>query len=280
MKSIRSLIIIKILLLAFVSSKSQQGSKDLLHVHYGQYNQNTLDLYLPVSYNNKTAVIIMIHGGAWVMGGNEYTEKTSKDLRDRGFIVANVDYRYVSDSVHCADLLSDIDKAVACIERKAVEYHFSKTGYHLAGISAGSHLALMYAYTMKKNIKSISVLCPPTRLDDADALAFIEKNNLKKNVELLANSHFETGKLPSKAFTLISPYANIAAVPTLIFHGDKDELVPMSQSIFLYDKLQQEKVKSKFIIMKGKGHDCGMNDKDSEKLVLDEITDWVETMNK
>ena len=280
MKSIRSLIIIKILLLAFFSAKSQQGSKDLLHVQYGQYKQNTLDLYLPASYSNKTAVIIMIHGGAWVMGGNEYTEKTSKDLRDRGFIVANIDYRYVSDSVHCADLLSDIDKAVACIEKKAPGYHFNNTGYHLAGISAGSHLALMYGYTTKKALRSISVLCPPTKLDDKSALAFIEKNNLKKNIELLANSQFETGKPPSKAFTLVSPYANITGIPTLIFHGDKDELVPLSQSTLLYDKLQQEKVKSKFIIMKGKGHDCGMNDKDSEKLVLDEITSWVETMNK
>jgi len=250
-----------------------------MHLQYAVAKQNTLDLYLPKTYTEATPVIIVLHGGAWMMGGNEYTDKTAKDLRNRGFVVANVDYRYVNDTVHARGLLMDIDKAVTFVQKKAIEYHFKTNGYHMAGISAGAHLALLYGYTSLKSIKSISALCPPTQLDDPATLAALQKNNLVKNVELLANATYTPGSLPGPRFTTVSPYAHIKAIPTLLFHGDKDDLVPYTQSIFLYEVLQQKKVISKFVAMEGKGHDCGMNQPDSEKVVLDEITKWVEAYN-
>jgi len=250
--------------------------KDLLHLHYATAKQNTLDLFLPKSYTDTTPVIIMLHGGAWMMGGNEYTDKTARDLRDRGFVVANVDYRYVNDTVHAQDLLKDIDDAVAYMQKAAKTYHFKGEGYHMAGISAGAHLALLYGYTTMRPIRSISALCAPSQLDDPARLDELQKNNLVKNVELLANAAYTPGTRPNARFTTVSPYAHVKAIPTLLFHGDKDNLVPYTQSAFLYECLKAKKVPSKFITMDGKGHDCGMNQPDSEKLVLDEITKWVQ----
>lgn len=271
MKSIRAL------LLLFVFSNSIQvfSQKDLMQQRYGKFPQNTLDLYLPNTISQKTPVIIMLHGGAWMMGGNEYTAKTARDLRDRGFVVANVDYRYVNDSVHCKDLLNDIDKAVNFVKNASTTHHFKSSGYHMSGISAGAHLALLYGYKHKENIKSIAVLCAPTRLDDPTEIEFVKSMGLLHNIELLADTKYIPGKKIDKKFTEISPYANIEPIPTLLFHGDKDQLVPYRVAPFMLEKLQASKVQSRLITMEGKNHDCGMNQPDSEKLVLDGITNWV-----
>jgi len=258
---------------------SQSGPKDIMQMHYAAAKQNTLDLYLPDTFTETTPVVILLHGGAWVMGGTEYTAKTAKDLRNMGFVVANVDYRYVNDTVHARDLLMDIDKAVTFIQKTAKEYHFKPAGYHMAGISAGAHLALLYGYTSLKSIKSITALCPPTRLDDVETLKALQKHDVVKNVELLAGATYIEGKIPSPKFTTVSPYAHVKATPTLLFHGDNDDLVPYTQSIFLYEVLRQKNITAKFIAMEGKGHDCGMNQPDSEKRVLDEIVKWVKEYN-
>lgn len=255
------------------------SQKDIMHQRYGKSSQNYLDLYLPKSVTQKTPVIIMLHGGAWVMGGNEYTVKTARDLRDRGFIVANVDYRYVNDSVHCKDLLNDIDKAVSFMKNISKTYGFKNSGYHMSGISAGGHLALLYGYSHRQNIKSIAVLCAPTRLDDTTELEFIKDKGLIHNIELLADTQYLSGQKPDNRFTSVCPYANIQRVPTLLFHGNKDELVPFRTATYMLQKLQAAKVPSKLITMGGKGHDCGMNQRDSEKIVLENITKWVNQYN-
>jgi len=278
MKKLFSLLVTFILLHTF-SAHSQLGPKDLVHLQYAAGKQNTLDLYLPKTYTETTPVVILLHGGAWMMGGNEYTDKTAKDLRNRGFVVANVDYRYVNDTVHGRDLLMDIDKAVTFVQRNATEYHYKPTGYHMAGISAGAHLALLYGYTSLKNIKSISALCPPIQLDDTATLTALQKNDLVKNVEFLANATYTPGTILNPKFTTVSPYAHVKSIPTLLFHGDQDNLVPYTQSIFLYGVLRQKNITAKFVAMEGKGHDCGMNQPDSEKRVLDEIVKWIEEYN-
>ena len=278
MKNLFALLVTFFLLHAF-SANSQSGPKDLMHLQYAVAKQNTLDLYLPKTYTESTPVVILLHGGAWMMGDNAYTDKTAKDLRNLGFVVANVDYRYVNDTIHGRELLMDIDKAVTFVQKTSKEYHYKPTGYHMAGISAGAHLALLYGYTSLKNIKSITALCPPTQLDDPAMFKALQKNNLVKNVELLADATFTEGKAPGPKFTTISPYAHVKPIPTLLFHGDKDDLVPYTQSIFLYEVLRQKNITAKFVAMEGKGHDCGMNQPDSEKRVLDEIVKWVEEYN-
>lgn len=275
MKSFRAL------LLLFVLSNCTQAfsQKDLMLQRYGKFPQNTLDLYLPKAITSKTPVIIMLHGGAWMMGGNEYTAKTARDLRDRGFVVANVDYRYVNDSVHCKDLLNDIDKAVTFMKKVSATHHFKNSGYHMSGISAGAHLALLYGYKHKDNIKSIAVLCAPTRLDNPAEIEFVKNMGLLHNIELLADAKYIPGKELDKRFTEVSPYANIDLIPTLLFHGDKDQLVPYRVAPFMLEKLQVSKVQSKLITMEGKNHDCGMNQPDSEKVVLDGISNWVRELD-
>lgn len=253
------------------------AQQDLLHLAYGDDPQQKLDLYLPEGNLLNTPVLIMLHGGAWSIGGLEYTSKHSQDIRNKGIIVANVDYRYVSDRISGKDLLSDIDDAIKLVSSLSAKYGYERKGYHIAGISAGAHLALLYGFTMK-NMKSITALCAPSRLDTPQALDFVKRNGLLEILEQLAGAKFnETG--PNPAFVSISPFNNISNVPTLLIHGDADPLVTVSQSQDLYAELKRKKVASKLEIRSGKAHDVGMNTPDTEQQNISDIADWVKQHN-
>lgn len=249
------------------------AQKELYHLKYGTEERQRLDLFLPKVIAKNTPVIIMLHGGAWSLGGNEYTDKHSRDLRDRGFVVANVDYRYVSDIVNYKDLLADIDMAVGWVESHGKDYGFTPKGYHLAGISAGAHLSLLYGYTSKRNIKSINALCAPSNFGTAEIMGALEKEGLLGIIQALAGATYTPGNI--EPFKAVSPYWQITKIPTQLIHGDADPMVDYSQSVALYAKLQEQKVPSNFITQKGKGHDVGMNQPDSEKLNIDSIEAWV-----
>jgi len=247
----------------------------MLNLQYGKDKQQTLDLFLPETYNKTTPVLIMLHGGAWSLGGKEYTDKTSKDLRNKGFIVANVDYRYVSESLNYKDLLNDIDNAVTYVSENGKKMNFRTEGYHLAGISAGAHLSLLYSYTTTRNIKSVSALCAPSKFDDTKTFQHIQKLGLVQIISYLADATYSAETAINSKFADISPFAKVKQLPTLLVHGTNDDLVDYQQSVDLYNQLQKKKIKSKLITMEGKGHDVGMNQPDSEAKVLDEITNWI-----
>jgi dipeptidyl aminopeptidase/acylaminoacyl peptidase len=55
----------------------------------------------------------------------------------------------------------------------------------------------------------------------------------------------------------LSPIYHISeqSPPTLLIHGDKDEVVPLQQSQSFIDKLKERKVPAELVVMKGAGHD-------------------------
>lgn len=266
-----------IVFLVILTSALSFGQRDVRGLQYGKEKQQYLDLFLPKNVSRETPVLVLLHGGAWSMGGNEYTDKHARDLRDRGIIVANVDYRYVSNSVSGKNLLDDIDNAITFLKFVSKEYGFGKTKIHIGGISAGAHLALLYGYT-HKGILSISALCAPSRMDNPEAIAFIRTNGHLDIIEKVAGVKFDDTK-PNPAFEAISPYNRIADVPTLLIHGDADPLVPVELSKSLFARLQELKVDSKLEIRKGSAHDAGMNKPDYEVQNLNAIVDWIRTHN-
>lgn len=252
------------------------AQKDLYHLKYGRETQQRLDLFLPKDITKKTPVIIMLHGGAWSMGGNEYTDKHARDMRNRGFVVANVDYRYINDTLHADDLLEDIDNAVEWVEKHAKEYGYNARGYNLVGISAGAHLSLLYGYTTKRDIKSITAMCAPSVFDEATFLPGLYRQGRIKIAENLAGATYNaTPGADISAFKKVSPFYAIKNIPTQLIHGDADELVDYHMSVRFNEKLKQLKVPTNLIIHPGKGHDAGMNSPDTEQVNLEAIDTWI-----
>lgn len=249
------------------------------HIPYGPDKKQTFDLYMPAKMDKSTPVFILIHGGAWVMGGKDMTEKNAKDLRDRGMVVANVDYRPVSEKVHGKDLVEDISNAVAKVRASSADFGFSSAGYHISGISAGAHLSLLYAYTTNQPVKSITAMSAPTRLDDPEMLEVAKKYNLVLPVMLLAEAELNSKPENLEKLKKVSPYAFVKKIPTQLIHGDQDELVPISQAKYLYEILQKKNVDSKLLVMPGQGHDVGLRNAEVEPKVLDAIESWTKSHN-
>ena len=261
------------LFLVFVHFISFSQTKHFSNLAYGKTSQQVLDLYIPDGNLKNLPVVILLHGGAWSMGGLEYTSNHAQDLCNKGLVVANVDYRYVNEKISAQDLLADIGTAITYVSDLAPKYGYAKNRYHIVGISAGAHLALLYGYT-KKDLRSITALCAPSRLDSPEALEFIIKNGHLDIIEKLAGTKLNSNG-PNPGFIAISPFNNISNIPTLLIHGNADPLVNISQSQNLYKELQDKGVETKLIIREGKGHDVGMNSPETEIQNINDITEWI-----
>ncbi|RYG27925.1 MAG: alpha/beta hydrolase, partial [Chitinophagaceae bacterium] len=214
------------------------------------------------------------HGGAWSMGDRYYTDSHAKKLRDRGFVVANIEYRYVSESLSCEDLEQDVTDAVTKVKTLASEYGYSGNGYHIVGISAGAHLSLMHAYKNASQVKSVTSICGPVRFDSDEIVNFFRGRDLLPVIEKLAGSRFNA--LPDEKFTKISPYSIIKKVPTLLIHGTADPLVLYKpNAVFMEQCLKKAKVPAKLISIDGGDHSAGMSDPVTEAANLDAIAAWI-----
>lgn len=264
------------LLFAFCSSFGQTNY--FPHLSYGKSSQQIWDLYVPNGNLKDMPVVILVHGGSWSMGGLEYTNKHALDIANKGFVVANVDYRYINDTISAKDLLTDIDAAIKYVSKTSGKYGYAKKGYHIVGISAGAHLALLYGYT-KRNMKSITALCAPSKLDSPEVLELRKNSGHLDIIEKLAGAKINPSG-NNVAVTKISPFSNISNIPTLLIHGNADNVVDVSQSQNLYNELKRKGIETKLIIREGKEHDVGMNTPETEIQNIKDITDWILQHNK
>ena len=221
------------------------------------------------SYGSKPA-IIYFHGGSWVSGTREkihqrYREVVLRHLLKKGFAVFSADYGLVGlgrghlDGT-VADSRSAIDFVFSNAERLGIDT--SKIG--LWGSSAGAHLAMMAAFadsaTSKLvkfvvddfgpvNIKEMFVMVPESvRVYISDFMFDMEVNNIATFDSVTA------------AFSPINYNTNL---PILIFHGEDDAVVDISQSRQLHEKNPNN---SHFITFSGNSH--GLEKLDSTQLDL------------
>src|SRR5262249_62284919 len=62
----------------------------------------------------------------------------------------------------------------------------------------------------------------------------------------------------------LSPIYSVSrqSPPTLLVHGDRDEVVPLQQSQSFVDRLKEVGVPAELVVKKGAGHDLGLVPKD------------------
>ena len=113
----------------------------------------TYDLYLPAAagkYPSDAPFLVYIHGGAWSGGKKSDVATVCADLAENGLAVMSVNYaldnRAKGGAHTFADMLRDIDLAVAHVPRLAQAAGLEVSRIAVGGSSAGGHLALLYAY--------------------------------------------------------------------------------------------------------------------------------------
>ncbi len=135
-------------------------------ISYGPDAIQEMQLYLPAMHDENTKVVVMVHGGGWVVGNNETDKVTTFDgrygwdilnpLLNAGYACAVMKYRtacYQTDtsaitnnSMRFLDqMMTDIDLAVAHLQDNATELGIRNDHFQLLRESAGGHIVTAYA---------------------------------------------------------------------------------------------------------------------------------------
>lgn len=230
-------------------------------VPYGHDPKQKLDIHLPAHRNRTdTRVFVLIHGGGWTGGDKSDINHHVSELKKRfpEYAIANINYRlYNNNQFKFPSQENDIKSAIQFLLSNARTYQISDQ-YILVGTSAGAHLALLQAYKYAASLKPVAVI---SYFGPTDLVALYSQAP-NAGIPYLLNSL--TGTTPNQnpdAYRQSSPvhFVNGGSAPTLMLHGEKDDLVPPSQSVLLRNKLQSVNVASKLVIYPNEGHNLTEN---------------------
>jgi acetyl esterase/lipase len=226
--------------------KPELPIQQLDNIAYGSDPAQKFDLMLPKERTANTKVLIFLHGGSWRKGDKSDYRPILRYFVERGFAVVNMNYRLAEKNKNKFPAqIDDIASVISYITKKSHELGISTNNIGLAGHSAGAHLALLYSYEYNdlKRIKAVAALCPPSDFVSAG------RSNIQSFQEPIYNFLGKKFSQDSTLWVKASPYwqATSSSIPTILFHGFDDKVVPFMQSERLEERLTQLKVPSKFI---------------------------------
>lgn len=261
----------------------------LSDISYGSHERQKLDIFIPEKTKSASGIILFIHGGGWTQGDKSAHHADCRHFCELGYICATMNYRFVSEEISIYDELDDITSALKAIKTKCAGLGSDIKKLILSGGSAGGHLSLMYAYT--RNYESpvapvaACVYCPPVSFTSADFLQGISAELDEWKYGLLSDccgfkitKETFLNKAEQEALSKISPeeYVSADCVPTAVFHGRHDDLVPIEHTHKFIGLLKSVKVKNDLLIFENSGH---LLDKDPEtdKQAKEIIKEYCET---
>ena len=227
-----------------------------------------LDLYFPgvPTDGAKLPAVIMIHGGGWSSGDRSGLAREASMFARHGYVVLVPDYR-LSGTATFPAALQDITAAFSWCLTHAREVNVDRSRIGVFGASAGGQLALLLAFAgqdadlarvaeLPSNAPAVRAVC--SWFGPSDLLAAgSDVRSVSSNTRQLVLQYM--GGPPStrhRHYTMASPVYHVhpGAPPVLLVHGDSDEVVPVSQSEILAEKLTAEHVPNKFIRVESAGH--------------------------
>ena len=226
--------------------------QNILDISYGNNSQQKFDLYLPANRDiNSTKTLILVHGGAWIQGDKEDMNYLIPILKQQfpTYAIANINYRLADIENHAFPMQLD-DLNAVIVKLKKENYGISNQ-YGFIGSSAGAHLSMLYSYNYntKKEIKMVASVVGPTNLTD---LNYTTNEQWLRYYYPLTGVNYEGNE---EYFKSLSPYhtATSSSPPTILFYGNNDPLIPVTQGQDMHLKLNELGVYNEFTIYEG-GH--------------------------
>lgn len=230
--------------------------RSILNVSYGEDIAQVYDIYLPAGRSASiTKVLVFIHGGGWIQGDKidmeEYIPLLAEEHPD--YAIVNLNYRLAQIPERAAfpNQFLDIKIALEHLSNNTAEYDI-KAQFGLIGVSAGAHLALQFdsVYDFLDQVKFVCSIVGPTDLTDP---FYSENSNFNLALQHLIDENAYPGI--SNFAQAISPahLVNENSSATILFYGQEDPMVPISNGIFLQEQLDAAGVDNSLTIYKG-GH--------------------------
>ncbi|WP_027382471.1 alpha/beta hydrolase [Epilithonimonas caeni] len=274
--------------------KKTPGRKDL-----------ELDIYQPKKIDNKTPVVIYLHGGAWVRSDKNivtinFRQYVLSEMVANNYTVISINYTLLNKKTHLDKPLQDCKDVIKWIGENAEAYQLDIDNVGIWGASSGAHLALLTAYNQEPHtypkLKYAVNFYGPTDLNelfrtDANPVAleifklyargqFMLRH--RKILELTGYNIENQKKQAIKECSIYSPltYVSKETIPTLIFHGTNDDVVDISQSELLKNALENNKIYHKYYIMNNAKHTFSNINLHEAKDIARKTVDFMNSMIK
>ena len=256
----------------------------------------TMDVFTPMREAKGVGVIVVISGG-FFSSHEAILPALIQPLINRGYtafaVVHGSQPRYT-----IPEIIQDMNRAGRFIRYHAADYGIDPDHIGAAGASAGGHLALMLGTAgglgdtqakdpidrVSSRVQAVGCFFPPTDFlnygkpgnekihpmdHDPRFRAAFDYRELDKQTMLWV-AITDSRRLHEIARE-ISPISHVTKddPPTLIIHGDKDQLVPLQQSERIVEEFSKAGVETKLIVKKGAAHGWLGLEKDLLQLI-----DW------
>lgn len=254
--------------------------RELRDVIYGRKSDMalTMDIFIPAKQNG--AAIIHLANGGW----HKAHENSANfgELLKRGYTV----FRVViagEPKFTVIEQMPDVARAVRFIRFHAHDYHIDPQRLGIEGASSGGHMSLLHAMSddngnaqapdaidrMSSRVQAAAVFFPLTDLLNYGATGAVQGGDLGPLTHHRASFDFTEFDPKTRAYVKVtdetrrhqllrqaSPITHVTknSPPTLLIHGDKDEVVPLQQSEVLLAKLKEVGVPVKLVVHKDGGH--------------------------
>lgn len=218
-----------------------------------------MDIYRPVEVKPGTPAVVVLHGGAWVIGKRQDMAVMARTLANEGYIAATVSYR-LAPIFKWPSMIDDAQCAVRYLRANSQRLNIDPDRIGAVGASAGAHLALLLGTRDTRDTKSTSYPGYSSRVKAVVNLfgpTDVTVDFLKQ-FDSMAPVLFgkERGQL-TKELVDFSPINHLSAddAPIFIFHGKADTVVPVKQSERLEAKCKELGVPVEAVYLDGVGHE-------------------------
>lgn len=275
---------------------------------YGTDSPNqVLDLYTPDA-GGPWPVVVAIHGGAFMHGDRRRELGHLPALRDAGYAVASVEYRFSGEALFPAAVL-DVKQATAYLRAHAAELNLDPSFFAAWGRSAGGHLSAMLGVTSGQATEFDGTGFDGTGFDgtgDSSVQAVVDwygpSDFLVMDAQFIAGppdgdappaqNHDDPGSPesrwvggPIQELPEVSARANPISYitgagnplpPFFLAAGTSDHLVPHQQTLILADALRAHGTPVELHILSQARH----GDQRFESELTGPAVDWLERLRK
>lgn len=239
------------------SKENENGAYIRKDIQYGDNPIQNMDVYLIANRTAETPLVVLVHGGGWMNGDKRDADFMKDACFNNNINVVNINYRLASPDIHYEEIMSDINSAMSYVLEHAGEWNIRKDKFIFWGGSAGGHLSLLYAYNYDHHeiIAAVITLGAPTRFDDVNDSSGFKQTDLEGLLPLITGKPWSNdSSLLDEAYKHASPYYGKKLKPTLLVHGELDNIVPQSQAKIMHELLLRKHVASTLFILPNGGH--------------------------
>ncbi len=263
-----------------------ESSKHWLDVDYvgDGFIGHRLDIHLPANGKAPFPIVVAIYGSAFFSNSSKATVFNNgwgQKLLENGFAVVSINHRSSHDAIFPAQI-QDVKAAIRFVRANSNKFSLDNSFIGITGWSSGGHLSALAGTTNTTKTEKINGLAieiegnlgnykqtigavnavvdwfgPTDFLIMDQCGSTMNHDDVKSPESSLIGGAIQENKENTALANPIT-YVNKTNPPFLIFHGDKDPLVPHCQSEKLYEKLQSVNVKSELVIVPGGLHGPGV----------------------